>query len=669
MWPPIQKLVGDLLVEHGIEYPKTYPLSIEENRGLLHLYGRGEGNKNGSEVPNDFGLLPSAYSKDVAPSPPYNNWGYVDITETVSCLKFNYNHIWKLVNSYKENMQNMHPIILPQDLDALVKKFLGSLPTVCVTKSARPAPIAGFTAKHEIVGEKRKREDTDDGSGPKVVHQKRPTLSRDIQTAVILCILTLGEICLYKERIPDIVPTHGEMQGQGSSSYQPYPSQGSSAFKNNVPPSPVQGTPPSVVWHPTGGRRVSFSGSTSEPIKRNIDVIPGLQYLANATDIMGNQMAGTSVWHVYASILAGLYYGQLSRVMDSYWYIHNACIKAQHLLRDQTQDIKDTQYYLIYWTYMQLECDIIAELNLQQSGISKYEQSMPAPNLGHMIEYEIDKRVAYSYYAQIWLRKTLNNAHTMLYGPKSERERHTLIKLVEVLHSNLTNKEDVWWPKFYDYNTQAPADNILDARLRAKYWGAINIICRPIIKSILMRNCPGMQEGLDMTDPLNKLLDPKNETVLEIAGRGINAFVHSTKAFHNLAERRYIVTNIFGTAQAQWGNLITLAAVHRNQHLSHFINPGKLKYLFDKTIQFLEVISHRSNALEVDGKILVGLRHSFFPQAFPTRNASDHQPKPVPQSNGPVRLPSLSMSPVHKSPIGPPLGNIHLGSNSSDREG
>ncbi|KAI6283594.1 hypothetical protein MCOR27_003190 [Pyricularia oryzae] len=575
--------------------------------------------------------------------------------------------MWKLVDSYKENMQNMHPIILPQDLDALVKKFLGSLPTVCVTKSARPAPIAGFTAKHEVVGEKRKREDTDDGSGPKVVHQKRPTLSRDIQTAVVLCILALGEICLHKERIPDIVPTHGEMQGQGSSSSQPYPSQGSSASRNSVPPSPVQGTPPSVVWHPTGGRRVSFSGSTSEPMKRNIDVIPGLQYLANATDIMGNQMAGRSVWHVYASVLAGLYYGQLSRVMDSYWYIHDACIKAQHLLKDQTQDIKDTQYYLIYWTCMQLECDIIAELNLQQSGISKYEQRMPTPNLGHMIECGVDERVAYGYQAQIWLRKTLNKAHILLYGPKSERERHTLIKLVEVLHSNLTESENLWWPKFHGHEPQTPADNILDARLRAKYWGARNIICRPIIKSILMRDYQ-MQEGLDMTDPLNKLLDPKNETVLEIAERGINALVHSTKAFHNLAERRYIVTNIFGTAQAQWGNLITLAAVHRNQHLSHFINPGELKYLFDKTIQFLEVISHRSSAFEVDGKILVGLRDFLFPQAFPTRDASDHQPKPVPQSNGPVRLPSLSMSPVHKSPIGPPLGNIHLGGNSSDRE-
>ncbi|KAI6330757.1 hypothetical protein MCOR28_011565 [Pyricularia oryzae] len=683
MWPPIQNLVGPLLEEHGIKYPKTYPLSIEENRGLLHLYGRGEGNKSGSEVPNDFGLLPSAYSKDVAPSPPYNDWGGMDTMETAPCLRFDHEQVWKLVGSYKENMQNMHPIILPQDLDALIQKFLGSLSTICVTKSARPAPVAWFTAKHEVVGEKRKREDTDDGSGPKVVHQKSPTLSRDIQTAVVLCILALGEICLHKERIPDIVPTHGEMQGQGPFSSQPYPYEGSSASRNGVPPSPVQETPPPVVWHPTGSRRASFSGSTSEPMKRNIDVIPGLQYLANATDIMGNQMAGTSVWHVYARILAGLYYGQLGRVMESYWHIHDACIKAQHFLRDhfsrltaansQTQDIEDTRYYLIYWTCMQLECDIIAELNLQQSGISKYEQPMPTPNLQHMIECGIDQRVAYSYHTQIWLRKTLKNAHTMLYGPKSEREGYSLIKLVEVLHSNLTDSEAVWWPKFHDHDPQTPADNILDARLRAKYWGAMNIICRPIIKSILMLDCQGMQEGLDTTDPLNELLDPNDKTVLKIAERGINALIHSTKAFHNLAKRRYIVTNIFGTAQAQWDNLIALAAVYRSRYLSDFVDPEEFKSLFDEMIQFLEVVSHRSSALEVGGKVLIGLRDSLFPTGF-SRPESLPTISPNPPHNPmvPSVFHPLSMSHVHNSPIGPPsglLGNIHLDSYSSDREG
>ncbi|KAI6535057.1 hypothetical protein MCOR05_006108 [Pyricularia oryzae] len=512
MWPPIQSLVGHLLVKHGIKYPKTYPLAIEENRGPLHLYGRGEGSKKrpgGREVPNDFGLA-SAYPKDVAPSLSSNSyWGGMDTTETASCLRLDHDHVWKLVGSYMENMQNMHPIILPRDLDSLIQDFL---PTVSVTNSARPPPIAGSAAKHETVGEKRKREDKYDGSEPKLAHQRRPALSRDIKTAVVLCILALGEICLHKERIPDIVPTRGEMQGQGF----------------------------------------------SEPMKRNIDVIPGLQYLANATDILGNQMGGTSVWHVYASILAGLYYGQLGRVMESYWHIYHACVKAQHLLRDhfyrltaaKGQDIKDTRYHLIYWTCMQLECDIIAELNLQQSGISKYEQSMPHPDLEHMIVFGIDQRVAFSYYGQLWLQKTLNKAHTMLYGPKSERERYTLIDLVKILHSNLTDKEDVWWPKLHAHDPPTPADSILDARLRAKYWGAMNIICRPVIRSILMLNYQGTQEWLDLTDPLNELLDPRDKTVLDIAKSGINALLHSTKAFHGLAERRYIVTNIFGTAQA-----------------------------------------------------------------------------------------------------------------------
>lgn len=206
--------------------------------------------------------------------------------------------------------------------------------------------------------------------------------------------------------------------------------------------------------------------------------------------------------------------------------------------------------YLIFASTDQICSDIIAELNLQQSGISNYEQSMPHPNLEHMIECGIDQRVAYSYYGQLWLRKTLNKAHTFLYGPKSERDNFDLIGLVEILHSNLTEQELLWWPKFHDHDPPTPADNILDARLRAKYWGAMNIICRPVIKSILMKDYPGTQEGLDKSDPLNELLDPSDNTVLEIAKTGINALIHSTKAFHNLAERRYIVTNIFGTAQA-----------------------------------------------------------------------------------------------------------------------
>ncbi|KAH9427535.1 hypothetical protein MCOR02_012166 [Pyricularia oryzae] len=634
-WPAINSLVSHLLSDHGIKYPEAYPLKIEEDRGLLHLYGWGEGSKKRDDlVISDLELLTSN-PDDVAPSPSSNNdWGHMNTMElapyspqnsaltpdtkatprrTPGGLRLDADYVWKLVTSYKDNMQNMHPIILPSDLDALISQFLRSVPSINVTTVA--PPVAGFASPE--AGKKRKRDDTDSSSE---ASKAQPAPSRHILTAVVLCILALGEICLHKDRIPDVVPTYGEMQNPVSG-FQ-YDSQGPPVSRNGVPPSSVQGTPPSASFTSTG-KRASFQGSTG-PV-RNAEAIPGLQYLASATDILGNQLGGTFIWHVYANILAGLYYGQLGRVVESYWHIHHACVRAQHLLRNHfsrltsasaTQDIKDLRYCLIYWTCMQLECDIIAELNLQQSGISKYEQSMPQPNLQHMIDCGIDERVAFSYYGQLWLRKTLNKAHTMLYGPKSERENFSLITLVETLHQNLTGGEHLWWPKHHPREPETPADNILDARLRAKYWGAMNIICRPIIKSILEREyiqTNQVDANLDRTDPLNELVDPYDSTVLEIARRGINALLHSIKAFHGLGEKRYIVTNIFGTAQAQWGNLITLAAVYKNKHLSQLVDLRELQSLFDKTIQFLGVIAHRSSAFEIGRKILVDLRESLFP--------------------------------------------------------
>ncbi len=60
------------------------------------------------------------------------------------------------------------------------------------------------------------------------------------------------------------------------------------------------------------------------PFKRNIDVIPGLDYAGYALDISGSQLAGRSLSHVHFHILAGLYYGQLGRVIDSYAHIKEA---------------------------------------------------------------------------------------------------------------------------------------------------------------------------------------------------------------------------------------------------------------------------------------------------------------------------------------------------------
>jgi hypothetical protein len=64
-----------------------------------------------------------------------------------------------------------------------------------------------------------------------------------------------------------------------------------------------------------------------------LDVIHGLDYFAYATDILGGQLAGTSLRHIYAYLLAGLYHGQLGRVLESYAYIKEAGFALQIKLR------------------------------------------------------------------------------------------------------------------------------------------------------------------------------------------------------------------------------------------------------------------------------------------------------------------------------------------------
>lgn len=68
-------------------------------------------------------------------------------------------------------------------------------------------------------------------------------------------------------------------------------------------------------------------------MQRNYDVIPGLEYFALATDILGSHLGGISLKHVYAWVLAGLYHGQLARAVESWAYIKQGCTVLQEVMR------------------------------------------------------------------------------------------------------------------------------------------------------------------------------------------------------------------------------------------------------------------------------------------------------------------------------------------------
>lgn len=227
------------------------------------------------------------------------------------------------VESFKENILNMHPIIQPRVLDEWVQQFLKGLPKT-QPKSFKSHPSkptfavgSGSHTPTETTGSKRKRSPGPDGSDgpstPGTLRAGRP--ERSIHNALILSVLALGKICLHRDYIPDALH-HGDALPHGSPLH-----------RNGVLPSPMQGSPPSHSSHshsssiasprePERGGVQSRQSSIHGPggvragysFKKNYEVIPGLEYFAFATDILGNHMgAYKNMKNVYANIFAGLY--------------------------------------------------------------------------------------------------------------------------------------------------------------------------------------------------------------------------------------------------------------------------------------------------------------------------------------------------------------------------
>ncbi|KAK0614037.1 hypothetical protein B0T14DRAFT_570023 [Immersiella caudata] len=722
-WRSIESLVRRYLDAEKVKFVDEFPIRQEERRGLLRLWGRGEGldsSRSDREAMHDLGLLEihDDYSDSGAPSPA-DCWGAISgspgpIESGVSVsasrhLDFSPNTVWKCVESYEENIQNMHPLIIPVELKAMVRLFLdGIVQSKKAAKNSGPA-VATFVAPTVVgtqqaeTGSKRKRSERSPApEGQEVpaaisMKQVRPTFQRSINNALVLLVLALGKICLHKTtKIPDVVPVSE-------------PAQGSPVVHNGHPASPVQGSqgsPPSYASnsHSSGlpspkdgaersgsSRRPSFQGGGMKQgtsLKRNMDVIPGLDYFAYATDILGGQLAGTSIRHIHAYILAGLYHGQLGRVMESYAYIKEAGWALQIKMRpsldrfrkmqdhepfglNSVTEKSDNQLVFAFWTCLQLESDIIAELPLPQSHILAYEEMMPYPNINLARQLGFSDRVLRSYLAQLYLRKSLNVIHQMLYNPENPQPLQAQDgtpagTIVEYIQKSL----DIRFvpPEFKFKLSDPPAQDILSARLRAKYWGANVITYRPFIRQILEHNHktllgPKAGEPGDYRDNLAQqgVEDPLSpggitQEVIDNAVRGIRALIESTRAFHGVPDKRFIITNVFGTAHAQWGNLLTLAAAFRDPTLTKFIDEQTLRELFSKTIAFFRLIAQPSSALSIDMRILEGVEHELWGKHLSVDPMDAHAGSSFSSttSSGPQQPPVNSISGPPGPPGGPP---------------
>jgi len=426
------------LIEGGHEVSE-YPMLLEQDRGLLRVWGVGEGQdlNDGAQGPGSpdsggdvdasspapgkeglWGYPPADTSSPTAPGeipsshPRQDNGGLGPDGRP----DFRSNVLWELYDSYIENIHKLHPFMNASKLRRMIKEFSEQY-SPDVTAAKYSASPAANSLTNQQLSLKRKRS----GSAYGEPYSTKGAIERSLRNALVLLVLALGKVCAHHDPLPS--PQSDRMS------------------------------------HTNGGWGVHANGSfnsdgSDDNRPRNVDILPGMGYFAYATDILGNQQGGNTVAHAQAMILAALYLSQFARVLESWSWINNACrvvlvlIKADYQKLDRNWCLENKaslppkeRYRLnlvmcVYWTCLQLESDILAEMStLPPSRISDFQseiaypdgvyESVPitsVPDAGTIVEEKMfadpqtQEGSMLMYSSQIWLRVILNEAHNMLYG-------------------------------------------------------------------------------------------------------------------------------------------------------------------------------------------------------------------------------------------------------------
>lgn len=252
------------------------------------------------------------------------------------------------------------------------------------------------------------------------------------------------------------------------------------------------------------------------------------------------------------------------------------------------------------------------------------------------------------YLAQIALRKLLNRVHSELY--KQRKSPTDITRSLGIAHE-LDYQLEQWklhLPEPLRWNeSDEPSADINAARLRAKYFGARYIIHRPFVYLAIhpeahralekYQNSPRISQGepgshhaspiAAASTPVQSGFSGANarkpsmaigpdeyapthkNTVEESCKKCLDAAVQSTKAFHafSVSDNRPVITNVFGTAHAQFGNLLVLQAAYNSTKLKELVNGQQLEGLFVRTLDWYRTLAPISPALGRDLHILEGV--------------------------------------------------------------
>ena len=369
LWPSIQKLLGN-------KWDDDYVMTLEERRGLIRVYGQGEGDDRSDFARGPDSPITNSPSSqgDNDPSQAYSPstlWGtvltpYVGLERpkspraqqgglnSVGHLNTDSSKITQFQHSYVNNMHILHPFLDLKELSTMIHDFIQKYSP---RKKTFTTPfIHGNNTENASYHRSSKRKRSSEtlhsfmpeaGSSPNssasIGATSIPPVARTIGNAIVLLVLALGSICEHKDVLPG--PIH-DPTGDNPRYYPPQNAPHSGMSPTTSDPGTSSGAYPASANNSfsslPGDNRTSLGRSYStggyyEPSDpsslKNMDVIPGMAYFAYATDILGNLQGGNRLSHVHACLLAGLYTGQLAHPFASHGWISQASRACQVLVR------------------------------------------------------------------------------------------------------------------------------------------------------------------------------------------------------------------------------------------------------------------------------------------------------------------------------------------------
>lgn len=364
-WPSVKALVS----KSKSSLSEDYVMAFEEQKGVLRVYGRGEGQDSGD---GGHPSSPSASSTSGrsdelhearSPAPSSDAlWGSglsdIKAKSEIGGLRADGTLIidpatlYRLQKSYLDNIHILHPFLNKTTLNTMVDNFSmtyngDKYRQRFSSVSATPTNFDGRVESFSSIQNRGKRKHSDvqiqyapELSPAPIQPSIQPPLQKSISTAIILLVLALGKICEHEAALPGPIPDNSREIAFRHFSHSPMPPSSEPHSPHSIRQSPISSTQSAGNASIASPLMSSFSPTikraSEDPVQgqRNIEVIPGLAYYAKATDILGNCHGGNDLAHVQAHLLAGLYAGQLARAFESWSWIFTACRACRYLVRE-----------------------------------------------------------------------------------------------------------------------------------------------------------------------------------------------------------------------------------------------------------------------------------------------------------------------------------------------